>query len=317
MFKFVGENFALKLISLVAAVVMWMYVSAERFPSTTVTRMINAEVVRVGAPPTDVIVRPRQDSIQVEISGPKAEVEGLADNEIKAEIDVHGAHPNMTRLPVVSFRRPQNAQDVSVSPQAKKTVPVEIVARERKQLPITPVINAALVAGSRYGIPKLTPQFATIIGSTDDLKRVTRVVVLIDTNGLAVIADLPLKAQDKDGVEVTSVDLDPGATHVELAQPELPATRTLPVNVMLKGSPASPFVVSAVSAEPAEVTVVGRGEQLVQMTNVPTAEVSLAGLSGDLSRDVNLQLPNGVVLKNGHATVRVTVRVRDASRAGG
>jgi YbbR domain-containing protein len=317
MLKFLRENFALKLISLVAAIVMWLYVSAERFPASTVTRVINAEVVRVGVPPQDVIVRLRAESIQVEISGPKDEVEGVADNEIKAEVDVRVARPGVTRLLVSGYRRPPNAPKVTVSQQAQRTVQVEVVARERKQVAITPLVNTALATGRKYGTPKLKPEWATVIGSAEDLKRVARVVLLIETTGLGLSADLPLKAQDKDGMEVTTVELDPLTAHVELAQPELPAMRTVPVSVNVTGRPQSPFAVAEVVVAPAQVTVTGRGDQLVQMTNVSTLPLSVEGLNAEVTRTIALQLPSGVTVRSGGTTVRVTVRVRDTSRAGG
>lgn len=316
MFKFVGENFALKVISLVAAVVMWMYVSAERYPTTN-TRVVNASVAPVGAAPPDAVVRIKTDSLQVEVSGPKSEVDAIADNEIRAEVDVRGARPGMTKLPVTTYRKPSSAPNVNITQQGKRMVTVEVVSRERKQVAITPLVNTAAAAGRRYGAPKLNPEWATVIGSAEDLKRVVRVVVLIETNGVGMSADLPLKAQDRDGVEVTNVDLEPAAVHVDLAQPDLPATRTLPVSVNVKGRPAPPFVVSDVVVEPAQVTVTGRGEQLVQMTNVHTAEVTVDGLNSDLTREATIQLPAGVTLKGGKNTVRVMVRVRDASRTGG
>jgi YbbR domain-containing protein len=317
MLKFLRENFALKLISLVAAVVMWLYVSAEQFPTSSVTRTVNAEVVRVGTPPADVIVRLRTESLQVEIAGPKDEVDGVADNEVKAEVDVRGAHPGVTRLPVINYRRPLNAPKVTVSQQVKRTVQVDVVSRERKQMAITPLVNTALAAGRRYGTPKLNPEWAAVVGSTEDLKRVARVVVIIETTGLGLSVDLPLKAQDKDGVEVTSVDLEPSSAHVDLAQPDLPAIRTLPVSVGITGRPQSPFAIAEVIAEPAQVTVTGKGEQLVQMTHVPTVPISVDGMNADVTRTVTLQLPTGVTLRAGGNTVRVTLRVRDTSRTGG
>src|SRR5262249_37453898 len=145
--------------------------------------------------------------------------------------------------------------------------------------------------GKVYGAPKIEPAMADVSGSIAELQRVAKLQVNVETRGGNVKDDLPLRAVDKEGIEVTGVQMDPARAHVELALQEAPTTRSLIVSVSTKGRPAIPYAVWQVAATPDQVTVSGKPEQLLQMTNLSTADVDVEGLMGETVRDVSLKLP--------------------------
>src|SRR5262249_14889437 len=148
-------------------------------------------------------------------------------------------------------------------------------------------------SGMRYTTPELKPDYAAAVGAAEDVQRVVRLVIYIETQGGSVRADLPIKALDKDGMEVENVQVSPETTHVELNLVEAPAERTLLVNVSPQGQVPYPYEIADIRAEPDQVTVVGKAERLRQLASVPTSPVLLNDVRADFTRDYSLQLPDG------------------------
>lgn len=312
MLRFFNENLLLKLISLAASLVLWMYVSAERFPNTTVSRNVRAEVKPVGTPPADLIVTVRTESVPILVTGPKNEVDSLNDNDIKAEVNLGSARLSTTLLRCRAIHMPVNAPNVQT--QDRPAVIIEAAPRERKTMRISPQLEVADGAASRYGAPRLSPDTATVTGKREDLQRVAKLVVTVDVTRLGAFADLPIKAYDPDGIEVRGVDIEPATTRVELSLASAEATRTLIVNVPFRGQAAFPYQITEVTVDPPQVLVGGKPDVLVNQSRVDTEDFDVNGLMSDVTRDVPLRLPTGVSLKSGRPIVRVTVKVRDTTK---
>jgi YbbR domain-containing protein len=312
--RFFNENLLLKLISLAASLVLWAYVSAERFPNTTVSRNVRAEVKTAGTPPPDVIATLKTESVPVLVSGPKSEVDALNDNDIKAEVNLSSVKLTTTTLRIRTFQMPPAAPNVQTVDHP--TVLVDVAPRERKTLRITAQLEGDEHASAKYGTPRLSPEMAGVSGRREDLQHVAKLVVTADVSRLGGFADLPIRAYDKDGIEVRGVEVDPATTRVELSLASTDATRALVVNVPFRGQTAFPYQVTDISVDPPQVTVAGKPDLLVSLTRADTDDLDVSGLTSDVTRDMPLRLPAGVQLKSGTRTVRVTVKVRDATKVG-
>src|SRR5438094_433135 len=108
MFRFLNENLILKLISLAAAIVMWVYVSAERSPVPT-TRQVAAQIVRIGEPPPNLLVHSQPLPVMVMITGPRSEVDSIGDGDVKAEFNLSQVRPGQTTLQGRPYKIPTTA----------------------------------------------------------------------------------------------------------------------------------------------------------------------------------------------------------------
>src|SRR2546423_4790671 len=114
MFRFLNENLILKLISLAAAIVMWVYVTAERSPVPT-TKQVAAQIVKVGDPPPDLLVRSQPLPVMVMITGPRSEVDSIGDGDIKAEFNQSQVRLGMTTLQGRPYKIPASAPNVTAA----------------------------------------------------------------------------------------------------------------------------------------------------------------------------------------------------------
>jgi len=314
MFRFLRENFILKLASLIASISIWFYVNIDRNrPDRMMTRTLNAEVQRQGQALPDLIVRLRTKQVPVEVSGPRAQVESLRDNEIKALVNLGAARANVSQIPIQGYTNSARAPAVTVR-GLRQFVEADVLPKQYRSLPIVPVFNNEPPFGMLYDAPRLDPVRARAAGSPEDIQKVARLVVFIRSKGGNVRADLPILAQDRDGVLLEEVEVQPETTHVELDLIEALATRTLIVSAPIRGQPAPPFQIDAILVEPNQVMVTGKADALQQMTGLSTADVSVEGIRADLVVNQPLQLPLGVTVQGGRTTVRVTVKVRDTTK---
>src|SRR5579872_6440570 len=153
MFRFLNENFVLKLISLAASIMMWVYVSAERYPNTSTRGLVLAEVVQEGEPPPNLIVRFTTHTVPVTVTGPKSEVDSINDNEIKARFNVANVRLGMTLLKGRPYTFPPNAPNVQAA--GRPVVSVIIIPKESKRMPITPEVSGA---DTRFSSPHVSPE---------------------------------------------------------------------------------------------------------------------------------------------------------------
>ncbi len=186
---------------------------------------------------------------------------------------------------------------VQLDPLISKSVPVEV---ETGDVP----------SGLTVGPPELSYSQVTVSGpaSVVDLVRAARAQVVIQPSGLDVDADVPLVAVDALGNTVRPVDIRPDTVRVRIRVGSQAQTKSLPINPVATGTPATGYEVVSVGVEPVLVTVEGDPDALAPLARIDTEPVSVSGATSDVTATVGLVLPSGV-----HALstdqVRVVVRI--------
>ncbi len=305
------ENFVLKAISLLTSITIWAYVGfTERAP--VVSRDFDAVVVESGAPPDDYVVRLKQETVRVTVRGPKDEVDKLTPDSVKALVDLRAAQPNSQRVPITRFRGPVGAAHLDFD-CLRLYVSADVVPKVRRRMAVTASYSNDPPAGRVYAC-RTDPSVAEVVGARESVDRVARLVVYIGSQGGNTRGDVPVKALDENGVLIRDVRIDPPAIRVELDLVEAPTSRTLVVSPIIKGRPSPPYVVAEAIVDPIQVTVAGPSEALASLTHLQTVEIAIDGIKADILRDVALQLPPTVQVKDGRSTVRVIVRVAEAGK---
>ena len=136
--------------------------------------------------------------------------------------------------------------------------------------------------------------------------------VRIDPSGLDVNETVGLQAVDASGKVVDGVDVQPSAVRVTIQIGSQLATRTLPVNPVVKGTPDAAVEITSVEVQPALVTVEGEADALAGLVSIDTRPVTISGAKADIETEVGLDLPEGVVAL-GVEQVRVTIAIRPRS----
>lgn len=189
-------------------------------------------------------------------------------------------------------------------------VSIRLERLKSKTVPVR-VSLGPLASGLDLGKTTFEPTTVTVSGPESAVAEVAavRADVVIDPGGLDFDADVPLIPVDGIGIAVRPIEVSPATARVTIPVFTDRQSRSLPVTPVLTGTPAAGFEIAAVAVDPAVVTVEGDADQLVQLTQLDTQAVSVAGASSDVSATVALDAPTGVV-PLGTDTVRVTVTLR-------
>ena len=265
--------------------------------------------------PIDTIGQP-EDSFLLTVIDPVTEIRYFApsgtrplSSDFEASIDLSGIQPGSGahRVPVRVISIDDRITVVSVQPSA---VTVDLDRLDRKTVDVV-VEHGPVPDGLELGDEAIEPLRVQVSGPASVIERVVaaRASVLIQPSGIDVDQDIELVAIDELGEAVGQVEVAPSTTHVTIPVFSDRETRTLPVDPMVTGDPAAGFEIASVTADPPVVLVEGDADQLAELVRIETTPIPLTGVSSDLTVEIGLSLPTGV-LAVGEAQVTVTITLR-------
>ncbi|MDO4647478.1 MAG: CdaR family protein [Eubacteriales bacterium] len=312
------NNIGLKIVSVIAAILIWLLVVNIDNPSISRTFIISSVEILNEAyiEDTGKVCLKNEDapSIRVTISGTAKSLKGLREDNIKLTADLRQAvnlDTDPVMIPIVaSLQGTQGilSSAVSVSPQNLEVTLEEKVSNEF----MVSISNTSKVGkGYEIGTQTVNPDKIRITGPKSLLGKIDTVnvypylekktsdytadedVVVIDKNGdtLSEYAMSNLKIENEGKVTVTT---------------ELWPTRSdITLRAQTSGSPATGYIAESVSTVPETVTVAGTEEALKMLSeqdnSIELEAVDISGKDSDVEEKVSLAeiLPEDLKLANG------------------
>lgn len=180
MFKLITENWTLKLMSLVFALMLWFFIMGER--RLEVNYRVPLELQNL---PRELMVANEIPSmVDVRISGPRTLLMKVSPNDISITVDLTGLSPGLT-----SFRRleerlnlPSGLRVTRLSPSF---VDVRLERIQQKTVPISILLTGDPMSGFGVGTVRAIPDQVAIEGAESELKNVTNVTTNeVDLSGV-------------------------------------------------------------------------------------------------------------------------------------
>jgi YbbR domain-containing protein len=301
------RNWPLKLLAVVVALLLYtafvLAGNVRTYQGTIPITAINqpADAVLVGELPTVSDIR---------YVAPPEVADRVGRDSFIATVDLAGAEPTPEN-PFVTERVRVEAVDprIQIIDFTPQVIQVQLDPLLEKQVPVR-IEWGEVPAGLSVGVPELSSDTVTVTGAASVVQGVVAALgrVVVQPTAIDIDQDVPLVAIDSIGETVTRVRIDPPSIHVRIPVISDAQSKSLPVNAVIVGVPATGQAVSSVTVEPAAVTVSGDADVLAALTRVDTQPVPIAGAQGDVTRTVELDLPAGVTAI-GNETVRVTVAI--------
>jgi YbbR domain-containing protein len=308
MWRVLRENIPEKLMALSSAILIWLYVNAERNPTITQRFTVDVEVRHLQngyEPPT---VNPSQ--VTVVLTGMRSSVEQISPRGIRATVDVSGLTEGKQRLPVQLNLTRDLLQDVQVE-IIPPIVQVTLTRRISKTLKVDCLFVNAPPEGYVYLSPVVYPETVVVSGGREQVNQVRRLIVnaVPQKMGDEVDDDLPVVALDAENRPVSGgVTIRPSYVRVVLKLAPVSLTKTVLVTPVWKGKPDPSVAIEEIVLEPRTVVISGKPEVLAQVHSVETEPIDIDNLTSDVTRSVALRSVEGAQLTT--TNVRVTVRVR-------
>lgn len=306
--KVFSSNNTVKLLALVLAVVLWLYVAQDQ-PKAVAE--VTKPFYHVALVPQNVAPGLRVISIPTEVDtislrGVPSVVDSVTPKELAAIANLSGLGEG-THEVKVDVQLPLGVKLSGVSPVRVQVILDAIVARQmgvRVDLLGSPSNNLAAHS------PSVRPSQVFVDGPRSVVDQVAAVVAKASVNGAtaSVTESLPLRAVDKDGKEISGINISPAV--VDVVVPIGLPIKDVPIKPVISGQPASGYSMTTVQVEPLTVKVSGPQTQLDQIEFIATETIDISRLDADITKDLRLQLPPEVIIPAPYPEkAKVTVRI--------
>ncbi|HNW95376.1 MAG TPA: CdaR family protein [Anaerolineaceae bacterium] len=285
--------------ALILAIFVWVSAVSSTDPNEEREYATPVPVTVLGLDPDLVITGQLEDEVKVRIRAPRSVQERLAANP-----DAVHAYINLSGLTAGEHTlEPQIAIDLSPTRVTLVTPPEITLTLENilsKEVPVELRLTGSLPIGYEAGEAVLSHDTAVAIGPESQVLKVERVVAGLDLNNVStsISRQVELKALDARGVIVSGINLNPTQVTVEIPVTQLGGYRNVFVKIVTTGQIAQGFYLTGILADPPTITIYSTDPELA--ANMPafieTTPLNLNGASESFQKDVNLNLPEGIVV---------------------
>lgn len=316
---FFTKNLAIKILSLVFAMLLWGYVLMTQNPQREKT-ISNVKVSIEGE--ADLTTRKLTirgdrsallDDISVRVKTQLTSYADLSADDITASINLSEISSKGTHTLKINVRS-STGQVVSYSPSQ---IEVEIDTLITHTVPVEVRKEGELPDGYWAGDVQLGSSVITLEGAATDLMQIAKAVGTIDLTDRTenVNQSMVLTLCDEDGNEIDSSILFGGLPTI-VAKLEILPSKLVPIDVdaAIIGRDALPenfeIVSDGTSLENNLVRIVGDAESIEKVTSLSLETLDVTGLTESVQQELAILVPEGVRIV-GDSTVNVQVTIRE------
>jgi YbbR domain-containing protein len=249
--------------------------------------------------------------VQVTLRAPQSIWQTLLSGEvpIHAIVDLAGLKAGSQSVEVQIQIAAQPIRIISITPQ-KLTLNLEQLVTQ--SLPVELSFIGQPAIGYKAGDVVLNPTAIVISGPQSLVAQVKHIRANLDVTNARQNIDttLPVQAVTESGLEVSGISIQPDSIQVSLPIAQQGGYRDLAVKVMITGKLASGYRLNNITAAPLTVTVYSEDIPLIESLPgyLETSTLDLSGASNNISTQLSLNLPSGVLLI-GDQTVSVQIEI--------
>ena len=318
------KNLGLKIISVLAASILWLVVVNVDDPiiSKTYTgipvEILNGDVLTEQGKCYDILSD--SSTINVVVTAHRSVLDGMSRDYIKATADLK----QLTALDTVPIevRSTRFSDRIDSVTTRNSSVKLKIENLIKKEVTVAIGYEGAPAEG--YILAGVENPLASVVvsGPESVVTEVSRVMASADITGvsrdLTVTEPLYPYNSDNDLVEDDRITLSRTVTEIKYI---IYATKTIPISSGYSGTPATGYgSTGSVITEPSSVVIAGKGENYDDMDVVYISpdKVSVDGASADVQTEVNISdyLPTGVIFADSEfdPNVKVTIGIDQNQR---
>lgn len=300
--KFLTNNIGLKILSVVAAFVLWMVVVNVDDPviSRTYTgipvEVVNGDAITNEGKTFEIV--DGSNSISVIVSAKRSVIEQMSRDFIKATADMK----DMTFMDTVPIevRTTRFSDRIETISARTKNLKVSVEDLARKQLVITIAANGEVESG--YLLGTITPDInvLTVSGPQSMIGRITSAKAEIDVSGMSsdISTTAAVRIYDSAGEVVDEPMIDASVSKIHV-KAQILETKDVDILSAVTGVAAEGFgATGGIDCEPSTVKVAGAGNVYKNLMHIiiPEGVISVAGARENIVQKVNISgfLPDNV-----------------------
>jgi len=301
MHEVLKRNLGYKIVSLLLAILFWLWVTNMGSTQTlSGDQTLNGVLLVTKNLPENSVVMTKIPSVRVRLQGTNPSINV---KDLYTYVDLTGATPGEHQYEIKMDPIP-GIQIVELTP---KSVTLSIDTVQEKMLPVQSNISGSPAEGMEVGNPIIKPSVVNVRGPGSVLASLDKVVVEMNVAGAtdSITKSLPVLFRDKQGQIIFGSDpsmetLVASPSSVDVIVPIMAkgsASKTIPLKVMSKGEPAAGMTLRSFLAVPDRVQVWGTPEALKSVDAINLGTVDITGLTENKTFQITpdkVSLPNGV-----------------------
>lgn len=313
--KILTNNIGLKVVSLLAAIVLWMVIVNVDDPIIQKTYSgIQVEIINQDAIADEnktYEVTDGSDIISVTVTAERSVIENMSKDFIRATADLK--QMSILNAAPIEIKSTRYSDRIKSLTSKTANVQVEIENRKENQLMIKVDTKGNISKG--YVVGNISPNVDVVEVSgpesiVNEIKE-ARIVVNLDNMSESFTNSVPVKLYGSHDEVIEDDMLSVSQTEV-LTKVEVLETKEIPVVAEASGMTASGFsATGTVVCDPSSVVIAGLGTDFDNLTSItiPSSEVGLDGASDNVILEVNIRkyLPKNIVLADSEDTGNITV----------
>lgn len=288
-----------KISAVLLAIVAWLavanisdYQTTRQISNIPVTQ-INGDVLDELDQVYDVV---SGDTVDIIVKGRRSVVGTLDKDDFTAIADL--STMSITDTVSISVEAKSNAVQSEINITCvDNTMKLNLEEKVTQQFPIKVVTTGSTKNGYAVSGTSSTPNIVKVEGPKSAVEKITeiRASVDVDKKYSSFETESELHIYDAYGEEITNdkITLDVASAKVSV---EIYATKSVPIEVNLRGTPGDGYGVEGVVYQPQSVELVGPADALAKIETVDVDDVSVSGMTEDYQTDVDIRdyLPDGV-----------------------
>lgn len=301
------RNLPGKIIALVAAVCLWLFVMNEQNPSIDGSFTVRLSVVNA---PEGYKITHEDDSIKLKVRGPHSLFVSADANDFRAYVDLAGAESGKQTLKVKAVL-PPGFELVETQPGEVSFTLDKIV---QKQIEAEVLTAGALAPGMTVAKMSQAVKTVTIEGPESAVNQVSRVIGYVSLSGNNADFSLmvPLTAVDSEDKVVDEVKVVPQTTPVSVQLARGLTKKVVLIKPVLAEDLLAGYQIGKVKVDPARIEIAGETGLIDAITTINTEPISLADVTKSTKKTVKLELPEGITVTN--KDVNVTIEVSEKKK---
>jgi diadenylate cyclase len=294
------SNPATLLLAVLLALATWMFVVQQTNP--IVEQRIESIPLRVEGPGAVLNLMTEVPSeVAVRVKASDVVLPSLNPSSFQATINLNNLSAGLHRIPVTVETEARPVQIVSIEPAELDVQVVEVTTRTVPVRVVTLGEEAMSPALELSGMPQANPPEVQITGAAPLVSGVDHVrtdISIGDAAG-AVQRNRPLLPVDASGNPITGLTVEPEQVQVFVDIVRRADARGAGVRVLTEGELPAGYRLSGITVSPAQVTLVGPREELVELeAAIFTYPVNISAAIADLRIQAALDLPAGIEALN-------------------
>lgn len=312
--KLFENKWAIRVISLIFAISLFLYVSIENnttantnspvIPGTSTEVQVLEDVplnVRIDA--DQYVVRGVPEYVAVSLEGRTSVLTPVSrQRNFKVFVDLRELSEG-NHMVDIEYEGIPNDLKVYIEPKSIE-VDIEKRAAEEFAIDVDLVNQDKLPLGYEIGNVEINPETVTVVSSQSVIDQIATVKVYVDVRDLKESIqnrEVPISVYDIQGNDL-SVRVDPGSVAISV-QVERPSKK-VPLTIATEGQLPDGLELAEVVAADEEIEIFGKRDVLAGIEEISTKVIDLSKIDKSAEHEVELDFPEGVTANNDKVQVR-------------